>query len=94
MKQELKNRLNNLRLTETAPHGDLKDRQLDDFFIWISGLSIDDVGEIDDQISGDIRYREVVYNSQSEDFLICVTVIQSAISDMIIIDADFGEEEG
>jgi hypothetical protein len=80
--QQLQHCITALKITEQLPEGQLKDRQIDDFFTEISKLGI----TIDTRTSGDIRYRTFRHFNPGECREISVTVIQSEKSSMVIID--------
>ena len=92
MKARLKNLIHDLRLSEYMPFSEFKTRQIEDFFDRISELNNPDI-IIDDEASRHIRYREMSYDNREEDISISIVVVQTSQDDMIVIDADFGDEE-
>ncbi len=89
MKEKLRSIINSLRDIEQLPVCIQKDCEIDLCLKKISELGIDIVL----RISGDIKYREFYINDQEQGFKVLVTIIQTSSYDMIIIDADFGDEE-
>lgn len=89
MKDQLRYCINALRITEQLPSCELKDQQIDDVLTEIAKLDI----EIDNRYSegGGIRFREF-YAFNEGDLEISVIVIQTYKDELIIIDADFGDE--
>jgi hypothetical protein len=89
MKQKILNTVSLLRLAESIQPCKLKDLQIDDFFKEMTDLGL----TVDERQSGDIRHREVGCTDEEQGFEFSVAVIQTGKDDMIIIDADFNEEE-
>lgn len=89
MKQKILNAVTLLRLAEPIQPCDLKDLQIDDFFKQMTDLGL----TVDERQSGDIRHREVGCSDEEQGFEFSVVVIQTGKDDMIIIDADFSEED-
>lgn len=86
MKQQFLNHLNALLIAEQMLHSEVKDRQIEGFFTWISTLNKDDLFT-DYQTHNNIRYRYVSYSVGELCF--SVTVIQTNEDDMIMIDKNF-----
>ena len=90
MKQKILNAVSLLRLAVPVQPCKLKDLQIEDFFKQMTELGL----TVDDRQSGDIRHREVGCYDKEQGFEFSVAVIQAVKDDMIIIDADFGDDEG
>lgn len=88
MKAQLRHIINALRITEQLHPCESKDREIDYYCVEVSKLGIN----IDSRVSGDINYREFGISDSKEGFEVSVIIIQTSDYDMIIIDADFGEE--
>jgi hypothetical protein len=82
VEQQLQHCITALKDTDQLPECQLKDQEIEGFFVEISKLRI----PIDIRTSGDIRYRALRHFNPSESREVSVTVIQSEKTSMIIID--------
>lgn len=88
MKEELRQRLNALRIIEQLPSGEIKDREIRNFVEWMC----DHCGHVLPN-PGKIRYCELNYSNPEEDIDVTIIIVQTDAGDSITIDADFGDED-